>query len=82
MEDAFELPVIYKGKEMLFISQLLMQGYTHKFQVDVNGQEVSFEPDEERTYRAIVQPETIGVGKEIEVELLQAIAEAIESVVK
>ena len=82
MEESFELPVIYKGKELLFTTQLLVQGYTHKFQVEVNGREVIFEPDEERTYRAIVQPETIGVGKEIEVELLQAIAEAIESVVK
>jgi hypothetical protein len=82
MDEPFELPVSYKGKELLFTSQLLMLGYTHKFQVNVNGQEVLFEPDEERTYRAIVEPETQQSAKHMDIELLQAIADAIEAVIK
>ena len=81
MNEPFELPVTYKGKELLFPAQLLMLGYTHKFQVQVNGQEVLFEPDEERTYRAVVDPEQVEESK-IDVVLLKAIAEAIEEIIK
>jgi hypothetical protein len=54
MEDTFDIPVTYKGKELLFKSQLLILGYTHKISVDVNGTEVLYEPDEERNYRAVI----------------------------
>ena len=53
MNDPFNLPVTYKGTELGFPAQLLQLGYLHKFQVDVNGQMVMFEPDEDRNYRAI-----------------------------
>ena len=48
MEDTFDIPVTYNGKELLFKSRLLILGYTHKISVDVNGTEVLYEPDEER----------------------------------
>ena len=48
--------------------------------VDVYGQEIFFEPDEERNYRAIVEAEKI--GKQVSPELLKAIAEGIEAVVR
>ncbi len=51
-----------------------MLGYTHKFQVQVNGQDLLFEPDEERNYRAFVDPEQVE-NSNIDVELLKAIAE-------
>ena len=76
MNEPFELPVTYKDKELLFPARLLMLGYTHKFQVQVNGHEVLFEPDEERNYRAVINPEQVESSK-IELELLKAIAEAI-----
>ena len=81
MDEPFELLVTYKGKELLFPVQLLMLGYTHKFQVEVNGQQVLFEPDEERNYRAVIEPEQVERSR-IDVELLKAIAGAIEAVVK
>lgn len=31
----------------MFNAKLIVKGYTHKFSVDVNGQEIIFEPDEE-----------------------------------
>ena len=52
MDEQFELPVEYKGEQLLFKASLIVTGYTHKFNVDVNGQMVIFEPDEERNYRA------------------------------
>ena len=54
MLDLFELPVEYKGKEMLFPTELLPMGFTHKIKVTVDGIEILFEPDEERNYRAMI----------------------------
>ncbi len=81
MYEPFEIPVIYKGKELSFPAKLLKLGYTHKIHVDVNGQDILFEPDEERNYRAIVDPEKLG-SNQIDFELLKAISQAIEAIVK
>ena len=80
MDEGFELPVTYKGEELQFPAQLLQTGYTHQFKVDVYGQEVLFEPDEERVYRAIIDPEKL--NKQISIELLRAITESIEFIMK
>ena len=80
MTDPFELPVSFKGEELLFPAQLQQLGYVHRFAVDVYGQEVFFEPDEEQNYRAIVDPEEI--SQQISIELLKAIADAIGDVLK
>jgi hypothetical protein len=80
MDEPFELPVTYKGEERSFPAQLLQLGYTHKFQVEVNDVTVLFEPDEERNYRAMIDPEQM--DKPLDVALIQAIAEAIEQLVK
>ena len=56
-----------------------MLGYARKFQVDVHGQDVLFKPDEEGNYRAVINPEQAEESK-IDVELLKAITEAIESI--
>ena len=82
MEDTFDIPVTYKDKELTFKSQLLILGYTHKISVDVNGTEVLYEPDEERNYRAVIDPEKMEEMKGIDKELLKAIAGAIEIIVK
>jgi len=54
MEEEFELPVKYKGEEQMLNAKLIVTGYKHKFCVDVNGQNIIFEPDEERNYRAVI----------------------------
>jgi len=82
MNEAFELPVQYKGVEQLFPAQLLQFGYTHKFQVDVYGTIIFFEPDEERSYRAIVEANQVNNISKIDAELIKAIAGAIEAVLK
>jgi hypothetical protein len=66
MEDQFDLPVEYNGKEYLFPTTLIVTGYTHKFMVKASGQNIIFEPDESR----------------IDQGLLKAIAGVIEGFVK
>ncbi len=82
MNEAFEIPVTYQGQGLSFPARLLVLGYIHKFQVDVKGQEVLFEPDEERNYRAVVDPEKQQTDSSNDVELLKTIAKAIEAIVK
>ena len=82
MDEPFEIIVSYRGEELSFTAVLLKYGYTHKIQVLVNDQQVLFEPDEERNYRAVLN---LADGKEpgkTDTALLQAIAETIESILK
>jgi hypothetical protein len=81
MIQEFELPANYKGKELLFPAALQASRFSHQFIVDVYGVEILFEPDEERNYRAMIDPEALS-GKKIDIELLKAIAEAITTILK
>lgn len=58
MDEGFELPVAYKNKEFLLPATFIKAGYSYKIRVDVDGQPVFFEPDEERNWRAMVDVET------------------------
>ena len=69
-----------KGEELLFPARLQQVDYTHRLVVNVYGQEVFFEPDEERKYRAIVEQDTL--NKQVKLELQKAIAESIEAILK
>ena len=54
MEDSFSIEVDFNGKEYSFEARLIAIGYTHKLCIIINDVEVTFEPDEERNYRAIL----------------------------
>jgi hypothetical protein len=82
MEEQFELPVKYKGEELMLNASLIFTGYTHKFSVDINGQIIIFEPDEERNYRAVIPYDDIGKNKPVDIELLKDITRAIETIVQ
>ena len=82
MEDTFDIPVRYKGKDLLFPAQLQMLGYTHRITLEMHGQQIFLEPDEERNYRAILDPATMQAGTTVDVELLKEIVTAIETIVK
>jgi hypothetical protein len=82
MDNSFELPLNYKGKELVFEGQLHQYGYTHKIEININGVSVMYERDDERNWRAIVEPGEIERNKFINTELLQAIANAIEEVLQ
>lgn len=80
MYDTFELPVAYKNETLMMPAQLVQTGYTHGFKVDVDGQEILFEPDEEGNYRALVKADES--QQEIRTDLLESIARAIEAVTR
>ena len=61
--EEFTIDVVLTGKEYSFNSRLAAVGYTHKFLVLINGIEVSYEPDEERNYRAISTGVNHGVNE-------------------
>ena len=82
MEEEFELPVKYKGEEQMLNAKLIVTGYKHKFCVDVNGQNIIFEPDEERNYRAVINYDDIGKNNPVDIELLKEITKSIESIVQ
>lgn len=82
MNESFDLPVPFKGETYMFSSKLLQQGYNHKFLVVINGQPVYFEPDEERNYRAIIETADLKTNMELNLELLKAVARAIEDIIK
>lgn len=56
MTEPFMLTVNYKGSGTDYPAQLMLLGYSHKFKVQVNGNEVYFEPDEEGLYRVVQMP--------------------------
>lgn len=83
MNELFDIPVFYNGQDLSFKAGLLRYGYTHRIIVTVSDSDVVFEPDEEGNYRALNdQPESSRTRKDLDFGLLQAIAEAIEAIVK
>jgi hypothetical protein len=82
MDEGFGIPVIYKGKELLFPANLVSFGWTHRIEVDVNGTKVSFERDENREWRALISPEDLDSHPNVDVQLLIAIGESIEEILK
>ncbi|QNF32113.1 hypothetical protein HUW51_04980 [Adhaeribacter swui] len=80
--EYFAIPVTYKGEERDFTTRLLTSGYTHKLEVEIDGHLVSFEPDEDQNYRAVLNETQLNKNLKIDIGLLQAIAQVIESTLK
>ena len=78
----FELPVIFNNKEFVFPGKFLDYGYSSKIEIDIEGTKVLFEPDEERNWRALISFEDHQANKKLNLELLKAIAEAVDAVTK
>jgi hypothetical protein len=82
MNDTFEIPVSYKGNDLVFEARLLNYGYNYKIQVEINGIDVFLEPDEEKNFRVIVDPSHLEGKNKLDIELLEIIVSTIESVMK
>ena len=78
MDNSFELPVFYNGKELSFSGSLITYGYSYKIAMDVFDTPINFEPDEEGSYRALINPDEIKDNPTITKALLQAIAETLQ----
>lgn len=81
MDDGFELPVVFQGGELLLSAQLHHFGYTYKIEVEVQGNVVFFERDEERNWRVLADPENHGATT-INYELIVAVANSLEELFK
>lgn len=81
MDEGFELPVCYRNKEFLLPASFLKAGYSYKIRVDVEGQPVFFEPDEERNWRAMVDAADIN-SKRIDAGMLEAIILSLDEHLK
>jgi hypothetical protein len=82
MVEDFKIPVLYNNQRLNFPAQLVRYAYSYKIEVDVEGTLIYFEPDEERNWRALVGYEEIVVNRNLNKELLKAIATSIEEIVK
>jgi len=82
MDESFEIPVLYRGQECSFSATLRMLGYVQQFLVDVGGIEVIFECDEEENYRALLEEAQLEKNQKLDVSLLKAIAQVLESVTR
>lgn len=77
MEDSFLLYVAVDGKEYQFPAAILETGYTVKVQVEINGSNIMFEPDEERNWRAVIPYEDAQANKKFDVAILKAVADIL-----
>lgn len=70
MHEPFILPVVCQGTEHEFKARFERYGYTHRIAVLIGETTVTFEPDEEGSYRALSE-------KAVELDLLKAIVEKL-----
>ena len=82
MDEGFDIPVTHKGKELLFPARLVSFGWTHKIEVEVAGTVVFFERDEEREWRALLSAEDAEAGKKVDAELMKAIVDSLEEILR
>ncbi len=80
MDNDFEIPVTYNGKELTFPAKLLNYGFTVKLEIDIDNTKIMFEPDEERYWRALISYEDLQANKKLNPELLKLIASEIEKI--
>lgn len=80
--DEFELALRFKKKDMLLPVKLMNYGSSYKLQVEIEGTNVLFEPDEERNWRAVISYEDVQANKKLNRELLQLIAAELETILK
>lgn len=77
MSESFELPVWFKEKELLLPAEMHAWSTSHRIVVYIHDFPFTFEPDEERNYRAVIQVEDRDKAEKVDRELLQAVAETL-----
>lgn len=74
MDNSFEIPLTYKSKNINFPAEYISTGYSYKINVDVFGQVISFEPDEERNFRALISYDAIHEADGVDKNLVEQLA--------
>jgi hypothetical protein len=78
MEDTFGVEVEHGGRKYTFEGRLATVGFTHRFYVLINGLEVTWEPDEERNYRAMLSAADQHKATALDRELIKAVGDKIQ----
>jgi hypothetical protein len=79
MQEDFVLPVNFNGSELLLPSTFIQFGYSYKIDVDVNGIILSFEKDDEGSWRAIMDASLVN-STTISKGLLSAIVQSLDTI--
>ena len=80
MPDEFEIPVNYKGEELFFAASLISAGYSYKIIVEISGTKITYEPDEQRNFRALVQPSDVQNEDQIDKNLVGEVGKTLQSI--
>jgi hypothetical protein len=80
MSDNLQLPVTYKGEELMLDMQLQRWGYINRLLVLVHGAWYIYEPDEEGLYRVLVPEDLKQAGRDL--GLLKTIGETLDELMK
>jgi hypothetical protein len=80
METNFELPVHYKGQDIMLPMRLITYGYTYRMAVQAGDAEIMVEKDEEGELRALMEPEQM-LQHKIDPELVAAIIHSLQQVI-
>lgn len=78
MDDQFELDIEYQGKHVVIPVRLYKWGYTHRLEASIDDVRVFFEPDENGSYRAIIE-DTAHLSAPPNKELIETIISQLES---
>lgn len=79
MENTFIIEIRHNDAPLIFDARLDTIGFVHKIHINVSGIDVTFEPDEERNYRAMVAPAQIGSLKESDKHIIAAIGAELDN---
>ena len=80
MNEPFDLPVTYKNEIIHLPALLLTSAYSYQIQVMVNEVPINFERDDSANFRALAATTDDARFKEIDTNLLQAIAATLEEI--
>ena len=76
--DALEIPVSYNGKDLCLKADVARFGYVNHIVVDLFGNPVTIERDEEGNYRALGDVEKFKDSK-VDVDLVKAVITVLQS---
>ena len=77
MSDELNIPVMFKGEELILPCRVLNYSNSYKLEVTIDDVIIQFEPDEERNWRAVLSWEDLQANKKVSKELVEAIAETL-----
>lgn len=81
-DDAVLLTIDFNGKLMELPTVLRQFGYSFRIDVTIGDTVVSYEPDEERNWRAMISYEDVQANKQLNPDLLKAIAAELENLTR